>query len=181
MYSICQHSHWGIPWLSAVTMIFCRQDGMMKMRLETNIYGYPLRLVLLFKLACSDVADLISRCWNSNEESCPGFSVFSVFQAKGHFRRKNCKTFLSSVAHKTWLKRYIAVIMGSFWSLRAKDCKLRAKLKCYPWCLARNSFWISKIDILKKTKKLAIFKSMPLPFGSVYFNGTFGKWSFICY
>ena len=35
---------------------------MMKTRLETNIYGYPLRLVLLFKLAYSDGADLILSC-----------------------------------------------------------------------------------------------------------------------
>ena len=38
----------------------CRRDGMMKTRLETNIYGYPLRLVLL--LAYSDGADLILSC-----------------------------------------------------------------------------------------------------------------------
>ena len=36
----------------------CRRDEMIEMRLETNIYGYPLRLVLLFKLAYSDGADL---------------------------------------------------------------------------------------------------------------------------
>ena len=29
---------------------------------ETNIYGCPLRLVLLFKLACPDAADLILSC-----------------------------------------------------------------------------------------------------------------------
>ena len=40
----------------------CRRDGMMKRRLETNIYGYPLRLVLLFKLAYSDRAELILNC-----------------------------------------------------------------------------------------------------------------------
>ena len=40
----------------------CRRDRMMKTRLETNIYGFPLRLVLLFKLAHSDRADLILSC-----------------------------------------------------------------------------------------------------------------------
>ena len=40
----------------------CRQDGMMKGRLETNTCGYPLRLVLLFKLAYSNGADLILSC-----------------------------------------------------------------------------------------------------------------------
>ena len=40
----------------------CRRDGMIKTRLETNIYSYPLRLVLLFKLAYSDGADLILSC-----------------------------------------------------------------------------------------------------------------------
>ena len=74
---------------------------MMKTRLETDIYGYLLRLILLFKLAYSDGADLILSCRNSNEESGPGFSVFSVFRAKGRFRGKNCRTCLSSVAHKT--------------------------------------------------------------------------------
>ena len=37
----------------------CKRYGMMKTRLETNIYSYPLRFVLLFKLAYSDGADLI--------------------------------------------------------------------------------------------------------------------------
>ena len=55
---------------------------MMKTRLETNIYSYPLRLVLLFKLAYSYGADLILSCLDGNEESGPGFSVFSVFRAK---------------------------------------------------------------------------------------------------
>ena len=35
---------------------------MMKTRLETNIDGYRLRLVLLFELAYSDAADLILSC-----------------------------------------------------------------------------------------------------------------------
>ena len=54
----------------------------MQTRLGTNIYGYPLRSVLLFTLAYSDGADLISSCRNSNEESGPGFSVFAAFRAK---------------------------------------------------------------------------------------------------
>ena len=40
----------------------CRREGMMKTRLDTITYGYPLRLVLLFKLAYSDGADLILSC-----------------------------------------------------------------------------------------------------------------------
>ena len=39
----------------------CRQDGMMKTGLETNIDGYRLRLVL-FELAYSDAADVILSC-----------------------------------------------------------------------------------------------------------------------
>ena len=35
----------------------CRPDGMMKTRLETNIDGYRLRLVLLFELAYPDATD----------------------------------------------------------------------------------------------------------------------------
>ena len=35
---------------------------MMKTRLETNIDGFRLRLVLLFELAYSDSADLILSC-----------------------------------------------------------------------------------------------------------------------
>ena len=35
---------------------------MMKTRLETNIDGYRLRLVLLFEIAYSDAADLILSC-----------------------------------------------------------------------------------------------------------------------
>ena len=35
---------------------------MMKTRLETNIDGYRLRLVLLFESVYSDVADLILSC-----------------------------------------------------------------------------------------------------------------------
>ena len=34
----------------------------MKIRLETNIDGYRLRLVLLFELAYSDAGDLILSC-----------------------------------------------------------------------------------------------------------------------
>ena len=93
----------------------------MKTKLETNIDGYRLRLVLLFELAYSDAVDFYLSYWNINEESGPGFSVFSVFQAKRRSEGKNCKICLSSVAHKTWLKRYTTVIMGSFWSLRTKD------------------------------------------------------------
>ena len=40
----------------------CKRDGIMKMRLATNINGYPLRLVLLPKSAYSDGADLILSC-----------------------------------------------------------------------------------------------------------------------
>ena len=57
---------------------------MMKTRLETSIYGYPLRLVLLFKLVYSDGADLILSCRNSNE-SGQCFSIFSVFLGKRSF------------------------------------------------------------------------------------------------
>ena len=53
-------------WIFHSALIFgpelCRQDGMMKTRLETNIYGCLLRLVSLFKLAYSDSADYISSC-----------------------------------------------------------------------------------------------------------------------
>ena len=35
---------------------------MMKTRLETNIDGYCLRLVLSFELAYSDVVDLVLSC-----------------------------------------------------------------------------------------------------------------------
>ena len=35
---------------------------MMRTRLETNIDGYRLRLVLLFELAYSDAAELILGC-----------------------------------------------------------------------------------------------------------------------
>ena len=35
---------------------------MMKTRMETNIDGYRLKLVLLFELAYSDAADLILSC-----------------------------------------------------------------------------------------------------------------------
>ena len=75
--------------------------------------------------------------------------------------------------------------MGSFWFLVTNYLWLRAKFKFYPWCLARNSLWISKSNILKKTKKLAIFKLLPLPFGSMYFKSwiytkeTFDQWSFL--
>ena len=34
----------------------------MKTRLGANVYGYPLRLVLLLNLAYSDGADLILSC-----------------------------------------------------------------------------------------------------------------------
>ena len=61
----------------------------MKTGVATNIAGYPLRLVLLFENSYSDGADLILSCWNTNEESGPGFSVFSVFQAKDCFEGKN--------------------------------------------------------------------------------------------
>ena len=74
---------------------------MMKKMLETNIDGYRSILVLLFELAYTDAADLILSYRNTNEESGPGFSVFSVFQVTGRSESRNCKTCLSSVAHKT--------------------------------------------------------------------------------
>ena len=39
-----------------------QHDGMMKMRLETNIDGYRLILLLFFELAYSNAADLILSC-----------------------------------------------------------------------------------------------------------------------
>ena len=53
---------------------------MIKTRPETNINGYPFRLVshLLRWCTCSDGADLILSYLNGNEESGLGFSVFSV-------------------------------------------------------------------------------------------------------
>ena len=144
----------------------------MKTRLETNINGYPLRLGLLFDYAYSDGTDLILSCRNTNEEPGPDFSVFSVILAKGRFEGKSCRYCLPLVAHKTWLKRCMPVIMGSFWSLATKNLSFRAKFKFYPRCLARNVLWISKNDILKKTEKLAIFKSLPLPIGFIYFLET---------
>ena len=61
---------------------------MMKMRMASNTDGYPLRLVLLFGYAYSNGAGMILSGRNTNEESGPGFSVFSVFQAKGCFEGK---------------------------------------------------------------------------------------------
>ena len=60
----------------------------MKTRLATNIDGHPLRLTLSFEQAYSDGADLILSCGNTNKESGPDFSVFSVFQAKVVLRVK---------------------------------------------------------------------------------------------
>ena len=53
-------------------------------------------------------------------ESFPDFSVFSErqFQPKGRFDGKSC---LFSIAHKTWLKRYMTVTKSSFWRLGTKD------------------------------------------------------------
>ena len=47
---------------------------------------------------------------NANKESGLSFRVFSAFHAKGRFEGKNCRF---SVAHKTWLKRCMTVIVGS--------------------------------------------------------------------
>ena len=41
---------------------FSRQDRIIKLRLATNIDGYPLRLALLIKQAYSNGADLILSC-----------------------------------------------------------------------------------------------------------------------
>ena len=49
--------------------------------MATNIYGYPLRLALLFKQAYSDGDDLILSFSNTNKKSGLDFSIFSVFQA----------------------------------------------------------------------------------------------------
>ena len=131
----------------------CRRDGIKKTRLETNIYGCLLRLVLLLKLAYSDGTDLILSCWNSNEESGPGFSVFSVFRPKSRFGGKNCKTFLSSVAHKTWLKRYMTVIMGSFWNLGAKDYNWEQNWNFTHHALQEIRFEFQKAIFWRKLKK----------------------------
>ena len=40
----------------------CKEDGITKMRLATNIDGYPLRLALSFEQAYPDGADLILSC-----------------------------------------------------------------------------------------------------------------------
>ena len=64
----------------------CRRDGIMKARLETNIGGYHLRLVLLlFRYAYFDGAELILSYENTNKESSPNFSVFFVFSGKRSF------------------------------------------------------------------------------------------------
>ena len=60
----------------------------------------------------SRVSRLVLSSWNTNEESRPDFSVFSVFQAKGCFE--------GEVADKRWLKRCMTVIMGSCWRLGTK-------------------------------------------------------------
>ena len=73
----------------------CKRDGIMKTRLITDNDGYSLRLVLLFELAYSDGADLILSYRNTNKDSGPDFSVFSVFQAKGRYEGKNCRKKMS--------------------------------------------------------------------------------------
>ena len=69
----------------------CKQDGMMKTRLETNIYGYPLRLVLLFKLAYSDGADSILSCCNTNKECGSVLGYFLFFRQNVILRAKLVK------------------------------------------------------------------------------------------
>ena len=39
-------------------------------------------------------------------------------------------------------------------------------------CKNRNALGISNSDILKKSRQLDIFKSLPLPFGCMYFSET---------
>ena len=73
----------------------------MKTRLATNIYGYPLRLALLFEQAYSDGVNLILSCLNTNRNSGLDFSIISVFQANSCFEGKSWKNCLSSVAQKT--------------------------------------------------------------------------------
>ena len=99
----------------------CKRDGIMKTRMASNIDCYPLTLVLLFEQACFDGVDLILNYWNTYEDSGSGFRVISVILAKGRFESKDCKNCFSSAAHKTWLKRCMTVIMGSFWFLWGKD------------------------------------------------------------
>ena len=62
--------------------------------------------------------------------------------------------------------------MGSFWSLETKYYNEEQNLNFTQDAMQKNALWISKRDILKNTKKLVIFKSLPLPFGFTYFNET---------
>ena len=127
----------------------------MKTRLETDIECYRLRLVLLFKLAYSDAADLISSFWNTNEESGPSFSVFSVFQAKARFEGKKIAKLvhLQLLTEKVYDSHH-----GLILKLKDQRLLLRAKFKFYPLCLARNVLWTSESNFFKKTKKRKVEK-----------------------
>ena len=140
---------------------------MIKSRLATYIDVYPLRL--LFQWAYSDGADLTVSYWNTSKESGPGFSVFSggFFRQKVLLRAKVAKSCLSPVAHKTCLKSHHGLIL-----ILGDKISSRAKFVFYPWCFAGNALrWIKKSELLKKPRKLAVFKSLPQPLLFDVFQG----------
>ena len=66
----------------------------------------------------------------------------------------------------------MAVTMGSFWSLGTKNHNWEQNLNFTHDALQEMRFEFQKATFWRKLKKLTIFKSLPLPFGLMYFNET---------
>ena len=66
----------------------------------------------------------------------------------------------------------MTVIMDSFWSLGSKDYNWEKNLNFTHAALQEMRFIFQNAVFWRKLKKLATFKSLPLPFGSTHFNET---------
>ena len=62
--------------------------------------------------------------------------------------------------------------MGSFWSLDTKDYHQERNVNFTNDALQEMRFEFQKVTFWRKLKKMAIFKSLPLTYGSMYFIGT---------
>ena len=70
------------------------------------------------------------------------------------------------------MKSCMTVIIGSFWSLETKEYNKEQNFNFTYDALQEMRFEYQKTTFWRKLKIPAIFNSLPLQFGSMYFNET---------
>ena len=80
------------------------------------------------------------------------WAYFLFFKQKIVLRAKIVKNRISAVAHRTWLKKCMTVIMGSFWSLGAKDYNWQQNFNSIHDALQETRFEFQKATFWRKLK-----------------------------